>query len=152
MQELTISRAAEAAGVGVETIRFYERRGLIEQPEKSGHSAFRHYSMDVVRRVRFIRKAQEIGFSLREIEELLALRSDPSADCADIRKRAAAKVKEVDSKIAELRNVRAALKKVIDSCPGEGALGGCTILDALQEAEQAGSGKVPAPKIRSRVG
>ena len=137
MQAFTISRAAQAAGVGVETIRFYERRGLIEQPPKPGSSGYRQYSAETVQRVRFIRKAQEIGFSLREIQELLWLRSDPSADCRDVREKARAKVDEVDSKMAELKKVREALKKVIASCPGQGALEGCTILEALQEVEQA---------------
>ncbi len=149
MEEFTISRAAKAAGVGVETIRFYQRRGLIEQPRRPGNTGYRHYSIDVIRRVRFIRKAQEIGFSLREIEELLWLRSDPAADCADVREKAAAKVKDVDGKIAELKKIRAALKKVIATCPGEGALEGCTILDALHQVEQAGEMKSAPPPRRS---
>ena len=138
MQGLTISRAAEAAGVGVETIRFYERRGLIEQPPKPGTSGFRRYSTDVVRRIQFIRKAQDIGFSLREIEELLWLRSDPNADCVQVRERAAAKVREVDDKISALKKIKSALRVVIDTCPGEGGLEGCTILEALRDVEQAG--------------
>ncbi len=77
MTELTISKAAKNAGVGVETIRFYERKGLIEQPPKPLDNGFRVYPEETVQRVRFIRQAQEIGFSLREIEELLSLRADP---------------------------------------------------------------------------
>ncbi|MCA3795129.1 MAG: MerR family transcriptional regulator, partial [Burkholderia sp.] len=92
MQALTISKAAQEAGVGVETIRFYERRGLIEQPEKPGYAGYRHYSAETVRRIRFIRKAQQIGFSLREIQDLLWLRADPAADCSDVRQKAASKI------------------------------------------------------------
>ena len=85
MKAVTISKAAKNAGVGVETIRFYERKGLIEQPPKPFGPGFREYPEEVVRRIRFIRQAQDIGFSLREIAELLSLRADPSADCSDVR-------------------------------------------------------------------
>jgi len=125
MQTFTISKAAHEAGVGVETVRFYERRGLIEQPEKPGHTGYRHYSAETVRRIRFIRKAQQIGFSLREIQELLWLRADPSADCSDVRQKAASKIDEVDEKIIELKKIRKAL-----------ALKGCTILEALQDGDR----------------
>ncbi|MCA3576384.1 MAG: MerR family DNA-binding protein [Bradyrhizobium sp.] len=136
MQALTISKAAQEAGVGVETIRFYERRGLIEQPEKPGYAGYRHYSAETVRRIRFIRKAQQIGFSLREIQDLLWLRADPAADCSDVRQKAASKIDEVDEKIMELKKIRKALEKVIADCPGRGALKGCTILEALQDGER----------------
>jgi MerR family mercuric resistance operon transcriptional regulator len=140
MQTLTIGKAAEKAGVGVETIRFYERRGLIEQPRKPGDAGFRVYSTDTIQRVRFIRRAQDLGFSLRQIQELLALRTDPSADCGDVRATATAKVEEVNQKIAELKEILAALHTVIDACPGRGALGACTILEAL-DAVQNGQPK-----------
>lgn len=131
MQDLTIKKAADKAGVGVETIRFYERRGLIEQPRKPDSAGFRVYPTETVKRVRFIRRAQELGFSLRQIEELLSLRTDPSADCGDVRAAATAKVEEVNQKIAELKQILAALHTVIDACPGRGDLGACTILEAL---------------------
>ena len=83
--EMTISKAARAAGVGVETIRFYERKGLINQPLKPVDAGFRVYAEETVQRVRFIRQAQQIGFTLREIDELLALRADPSTDSSDVR-------------------------------------------------------------------
>lgn len=132
MTTLTIGRAARAAGVNVETIRFYERRGLIPQPQKP-QDGYRLYAPETVSRIRFIRKAQEIGFSLREIQELLSLRAVPDTDCVEVRNRAAAKIAEVDHKIAELERVRAALEKVIASCPGSGPLVACTILEALRE-------------------
>ena len=91
---MTISRAATRAGVGVETIRFYERRGLIRQPLKPRNGGYRSYDDEAVARIRFIRQAQELGFSLREIEELLALRTDLHADCADVRMQAVAKRRE----------------------------------------------------------
>lgn len=134
MTPLTIGRAARAAGVNVETIRFYERRGLIPQPPKP-RDEYRLCAPETVQRLRFIRKAQEIGFSLRDIDELLSLRAHPETDCADVRERAAAKIADVDRKIAELSRVRAALQQVVASCPGRGALSACTILEALQSSE-----------------
>lgn len=128
---MTISRAAQQADVGVETIRFYERRGLIEQPPRPRVGGYRIYDNDVVERIRFIRQAQELGFSLREIAELLSLRADPAADCADVRAQAVAKRVEVDRKLAQLRHIRAALDELIATCPGGGALRACTIIDAL---------------------
>ena len=132
MKGLTIGRAAKSAGVGVETIRFYERRGLIQQPTKPLRSGFRIYSDEVVPRISFIRRSQEMGFSLREIADLLLLRADPSADCAQVRKHAAAKLAEVDHKLAELNRMRAALQEIIDACPARGAARNCAILQALQ--------------------
>lgn len=134
---LTISRTAERAGVGVETVRFYERRGLIKQPPRPHSGGVRFYDDSIVERIRFIRQAQELGFSLREIKELLALRADPKADCSDVRKQAITKRAEVDHKITQLQQMRAALDEMIASCPGGGALRACTIMDAL--AEPAGA-------------
>jgi Hg(II)-responsive transcriptional regulator len=128
---MTISRAAEQAGVGIETIRFYERRGLIKQPARPRSGGYRFYDDEVVERIRFIRQAQELGFSLREIEELLSLRADPGADCGDVRTQAVSKREEVDRKIAQLQHIRSALDALIASCPGGGALRSCTIIDAM---------------------
>src|SRR5262249_45643748 len=114
---MTISGAAGRAGVGVETIRFYERRGLIEQPLRP-ESGYRFYEDAIVERIRFIRQAQELGFSLREIMELLSLRADPTADCSAIRTQAMTKRREVDRKIAQLQHMRVALDTLIESCPG----------------------------------
>ena len=134
MTELTISKAAKNAGVGVETIRFYERKGLIEQPPKPLDTGFRVYPEETVQRIRFIRQAQEIGFSLREIDELLSLRADPAADCAHVRERAAAKLEEVERKIEQLGRIRSALNKLIAACPGRGALRECSIMASLISA------------------
>ncbi len=136
MKGLTIGRAARKAGVGVETIRFYQRRGLIRQPAKPDGTGFRHYPEETVQRIRFIRQAQDIGFSLREIDELLSLRADPGADCADVREQATAKLQEVERKIARLEEIRAALEELIAACPGRGALRACSILEALASRER----------------
>ena len=132
MDNLTISKTARRAGVGVETIRFYERKGLIEQPLKPRDGGYRTYSNEIVKKIRFIRHAQELGFSLREIEELLNLRADPRSDCADVRERASEKLQEVERKIAHLQKMGSALNKVIAACPSQGALDGCSIIEAME--------------------
>lgn len=132
MSQFTISRAAKAAGVNVETIRFYERRGLIEQPLKPAGGGPREYDGETVSRIRFVRQAQEIGFSLREIGELLSLRADPNADCADVRNRAIEKRQEVQVKLNQLVQIREALDDLIASCPGGGDVKACTILEAME--------------------
>ncbi len=131
MTQKRIGAAAREAGVGVETIRFYERKGLIEQPPKPAFGGFRAYPPETLRRIRFIRQAQELGFSLREIDEILSLRADPSADCADVRAQATAKLAEVDRKIAWLKVMRRALEDLIAACPGRGALKTCTIMETI---------------------
>jgi MerR family transcriptional regulator, copper efflux regulator len=159
MTELTIARAARQAGVGVETIRFYERRGLIEQPLKPQGSGFRVYSLEQVKRIKFIRQAQQIGFSLREIQELLSLRADPAADCSMVRQQAIAKLEEVKRKIEQLHHIGAALQALIAVCPGRGGLQACTIIDALTDPTHGpvspieGDGPLPAvpPKRRRQI-
>ena len=129
MQTMTIGRAAQEAGVNIETVRFYERRGLIERPPKG--KGYRVYSPEQVARIRFIKEAQHIGFSLSEIGDLLALRADPAADCSEVRRQAVAKLDEVHRKIKQLQEMGAALETLIASCPGQGALQACSIMDAL---------------------
>lgn len=135
---MKISEAARAANVNVETIRFYERRGLIEQPRKPAFGGFRSYSDDTVDRIQFIRKSQTIGFSLQEIEELLNLSVDPDADCADSLEHAQAKLAEVKRKIASLEAMKASLEALIERCPGKGSLGKCSIINALTGAQEDG--------------
>ncbi len=132
MNGMTIGKAARKAGVGVETIRFYERKGLIEQPLKPRYGGFRVYPEETVHRIRFIRQAQELGFALREIDDLMSLRADPAADSGDVRERARAKVTEVNRKIVELERIRSALEALIAACPGGGALRACSIMDAFE--------------------
>ncbi len=132
MTAMTIGKAARRAGVGVETIRFYERRGLIEQPPKPRNGGFRADPDEIVGRVRFIRQAQVLGFSLREIDDLLSLRADPKTDSGDVRERAAAKLTEFNRKIMKLERIRTALDTLIAACPGGGALRACSIMDALE--------------------
>src|SRR5919106_328678 len=121
MKAITIGEAARAAGVGVETVRFYERRGLIARPPKPPDGGFRRYPPETIERLRFIRQAQGLGFSLREIEELLSLRADPATDCGQVRERAVIKLEDVERRIGELECFRRALQELIAACPGSGA-------------------------------
>jgi MerR family mercuric resistance operon transcriptional regulator len=130
MTRLSIGQVARLAGLGVETVRFYERRGLLAAPER-GASGYRQYSEDAVARLRFIRRAKELGFSLKEIHELIALRIDPYASCAEVKERAAAKIADIEVKIRDLQKISKALLRLTASCPGRGPVQGCSILEAL---------------------
>ena len=152
MNILTIGLAARAAGVGVETIRFYERRGLIARPPKPSGAGIRRYAPETVQRVRFIRQAQQLGFTLRQIEELLSLEANPEADCSDVRLRALAKIEEVDARIGQLAEIRSALVRLMAACPGSGALGACSILEALHAAQPAKPQDAVRRRARARKG
>lgn len=137
----TIGQAARAAGVGVETIRFYERKGLIERPPRPLAGA-RCYPRTTVDRIRALRQGQDLGFGLAEIAELLALRADPGADCGEVRRRAELHLEDVERKRARLGEVAARLHELIAACPGEGATRACAILDAFAPS----SGEDPEPE------
>lgn len=130
---MSIGELAEAAGVGVETIRFYERKKLIAQPKRP-RSGFRKYDEDAARRIRFIRQAQELGFTLAEIQQLLELRLDPRRSCADVKSEAQTKIADIDQKISSLEVMRSALVHITRSCSGEGPTSECPILDAIERA------------------
>ena len=115
----------------MQTIRYYERRGLLPQPARTA-SGYRKYSDDAIRRLRFIRQAQALGFSLSEIEELLSLRMQPGTTCGDIRQRARQKIATVNTKMDELQRIKDALGKLARACRGNGPTSECPILDALE--------------------
>jgi len=131
MKPLTIGEVARQAGVGVETVRFYERQGLLEEPQRRA-SGYRQYDEEAVAVLRFIRRAKELGFTLREIKGLLALRLDASATRTDVRQQAKAKVADIEARIADLQRMRDALQNLIKKCHGDGSMTGCPILAALQ--------------------
>lgn len=130
--------------MGVETIRFYEREGLLPKPARS-QSGYRVYPNDAVDRVRFIRRAKELGFTLEEISELLALKVSHGKSCESVRKRALDKVTAIDEKLKDLRNMRRALDELVKRCSGQEGIDDCTILDALSHGTtplvRAGSSK-----------
>lgn len=130
MERLTIGKLAAAAGVGVETVRFYQRKGLIARPARPA-SGYRIYSAEAIARLAFVREGQELGFTLKEIRELLALRADPVADCAAVRARAAAKLAQLETRISQCERMRATLRDLLSDCPGRGELGRCSIVAAL---------------------
>jgi MerR family mercuric resistance operon transcriptional regulator len=130
MTALKVGEAARQAGVNLQTIHYYERRGLLPQPSRT-KSNYRVYSEEAVHRVRFIKRAQEIGFTLAEIKELLSLRAAPLARCADIRERAEIKVRDIDDKVRTLLAMRKALTRLIGDCSGSGPVSQCPILEAL---------------------
>jgi Hg(II)-responsive transcriptional regulator len=130
VKTLTIGQLAREAGVGVETVRFYERQGLLEEPARRA-SGYRQYGEEVVSRLNFIRRAKELGFTLREIAELLTLRDDPDTTRADVRRRAEAKVTDIDTRIRYLQRMRDALSRLTATCHGDGPAATCPILEAL---------------------
>jgi MerR family mercuric resistance operon transcriptional regulator len=137
MEQFTIGEVAKQGGVNLETIRYYERQGLLPKPPRSP-SGYRLFPLDSVRRVRFIKRAQELGFSLKEIKELLALRVRPGTTSADVRKRAEAKITDIEEKLQTLRAMKKALTQLTAACCGEGSISECPILESLSlEKEKA---------------
>jgi MerR family copper efflux transcriptional regulator len=129
---LTIGRVAQSAGVAIDTIRFYEREGLLPAPRRRP-SGYREYDMGTVARLRFIRRAKDLGFTLEEVRELLALSADRHGGVEGVRERAAARLHAIEERIAELQRVRNGLAELVEACPGHGAPEDCPILKALAE-------------------
>lgn len=127
---LTIGQVAAESGASVETLRYYERFGLLETPERTS-SNYRVYPTETVRVVRFIKNAQELGFPLKDIKQLLALHDSPTSNTADIKALGQALLAEIDYRIAALEAMRSSLGKLVEECPGEGPTEQCPILGAL---------------------
>ncbi len=132
---MKIGEVAKAAGIGIDAVRFYEREGLIPEPARRP-SGYRMYSPDVVLSLRFIRRAKELGFSLKEISELLSLETAAEATAADVRKLAEAKLADIEERIRALQRMRRALRKATESCTGQGSTSGCSILQTLNREEK----------------
>ena len=132
---MRIGEIAQHAGVGVETVRYYETRGLVPKPPRPAGGGYRAYPADTVHRIRFVRRSQQLGFALKEIGELLELAVDPTSSCADIRVRAKQKLDDVNARIADLEQISGALNKLIDSCPGRGPARKCSILGAIRTGD-----------------
>jgi MerR family mercuric resistance operon transcriptional regulator len=133
---MTISKVARAAGTGPETVRFYERSGLLPKPART-RSGYRQYPPEAVLRLRFIGHAKALGFSLREIKELLALRVTPRKSCADVRQRAQQKIREIDQRIAALARMKLSLERLSAACSRKKPVSACPILDTLEMEEIA---------------
>lgn len=130
-QALLIGDVARQAEVNVQTLRYYERRGLLAEPDRSS-SGYRLYTPEAVRVVRFIKRAQELGFSLSEIEKLLSLR-DSAASCEEVKVMAKAKVDDIGAKIRDLQRLHSALDDLVESCERGDTDRDCPILETIEE-------------------
>ena len=131
---LTIGTVAKRAGVPIDTIRYYEREGLLPEPLRRA-SGYRSYNESAIKRLRFIRRAKDLGFTLEEIRDLLALSSDRRGGVKAVRKRAEQRLADIEARIAELVRIRAGLQQLIEACPGHGDPEHCPILRALADEE-----------------
>ena len=132
---MRIGEVAAEAAVNIQTLRYYERVGLVPKPER-GSSGYRAYDRQTVRRVRFIKRAQELGFTLAEIGDLLAFREQTSGSCELVETRASDTVERISEKIRDLEKMRAALSHYVTACRTRVAVAQCPLLDALDnEAE-----------------
>jgi len=128
---MTIGKVAESSGVGIDTIRFYERRGLLPEPQRS-HSGYRLYTPSVMGRLNFILRAKDLGFSLEEIRTLLKLQ-DQGGRKAEVKKLARSKLEQIETKISDLERMRDVLRQLNTDCSGDGDIESCPIIDALSD-------------------
>src|SRR5689334_4537981 len=133
-ETLTTGQVAASAGVNIQTLRYYERRGLLEEPDRR-QSGYREYPRETVRLVRFIKRAQELGFTLDEIDDLLKLRGDRTSHCSEVRETARTKIEDIDHKIGALRAMKKALSQLVATCVKDGSDRRCPLLEALDERE-----------------
>ena len=129
--DMTIGEVADRSNVNVQTIRYYERRGLLPTPRRSP-SGYRQYSAQNVQRIRFIKRAQALGFSLDDISELLALRVDPSTNCEEVVHHAEAKLRDIDERIEALQLMKRSLISLVGACRDRRTTSDCPILEALE--------------------
>ena len=134
METIKIGRLAELSGVSIDTVRYYEREGLLPKPARRP-SGYREYGQDDVERLRFVRRAKELGFTLTEIAELLSLAANRHSDMQGVRRKAEERLEQVEAKIKELRRVKRGLTDLIAACPGHGELDHCPIVAALNGEE-----------------
>lgn len=131
MTRLTTGRLARSAGVNLETVRYYERRGLLRRPPRSP-SGYRAYAAEDLARLSFIKRAQALGFTLDEIKELLELRIDARNPCERVLARTEAKIAVIDRKLDDLRRIKAALARLVAACRRRAKRARCPILDSLE--------------------
>lgn len=129
--EMTIGKIASQAGVNIQTVRFYERKGILSPSERKP-SGYRVYTADAVNKIRFTKNAQELGFSLKEIIDLLGLKVSRTARCPAVKKKAKLKLRDVEEKIKGLESIRKALKGLVKSCHSNKTTDHCPILKAIE--------------------
>ena len=131
-ETLRTGELAAQAGVNVQTLRYYERRGLLKEPKRRS-SGYRAYPPEAVQLLLFVKRAQELGFTLTEIEDLLRLRADQKASCSEVRARAESKIEDIEQKLRHLRAMKRALGVLVTSCATERSTRHCPILEALDD-------------------
>lgn len=134
MATLTTGEVAEQADVNIHTVRYYEKRGLLPEPPRTA-AGYRQYDPEYVARIRFVKRAQELGFTLDEIRELLDLRATPEAG-AEVREKTSEKIDEVDAKIRDLQKIRSKLVELREQCLEHGSTDDCLVLHALEESDE----------------
>ncbi len=132
MEMLTIGKLAKRVNVNIETIRYYERRGLIPKPRRR-ESGYREYSDETTKRILFIKRAKDLGFSLKEVDELFSLKISPGTTCSDVKSKAEEKIADIEDKIKTLQRMKKALFKLSKACSGAGPVSECPILEALEK-------------------
>ncbi len=147
MKGLTRKQVADGSGVSIEAVRFYEREGIIATPPRT-ESGYRQYPGEAIIRIRFVKRAQSLGFTLPEIKELLALRLSPDAKPADVRQKALHKIEDIEQKIQALARMKETLMHLAETCHGEGELSDCPILEALENGKGECHGTQTSPDRR----
>lgn len=132
MDGLTIGQVAKAAKVNVETVRYYEKVGLIPQPPRT-ESKYRLFPSEVIQRIKFIKKAQDLGFTLSEIKTLLYISDSKDFDCREVQQFAFQKLDEIELKIHDLLEMKSILQDLTNRCPGQGSIGECPIIKEFKE-------------------
>lgn len=132
---MKIGQVAKRTGVGIETIRFYERKGLLAHPPRT-RSGYRAYPQEAVAKIRFIKRAKDLGFSLSEIAELLALESNPTSTCADVKHRAIAKISAIQERMTDLQRMKRALGRLVESCNENGPIEHCPIIECFSTSHR----------------
>lgn len=149
MKLLRIGELAKQSGLGIETIRFYERKGLLEEPERRP-SGYRQYDESVIARLKFIRRTKSLGFTLTEIEELLALWFNPNTACHHVREKATRKIGEIEERIKMLGDMKRSLRKLLTQCEQRGSVEKCPLLDGLNATNSHSSRKKPQKATSGR--
>lgn len=148
MNVLKIGEVARRAGVGVETIRYYERQGLLESPQRRA-SGYRQYDESVVSRLQFIRRAKTLGFTLAEIRELLGLWCNGSTQCEHVRARAEQKISDIEEKICSLQAMKRSLVQLVRRCGRRGAEADCLLWEGLEQTSRTTERPAPAGRRTS---
>ncbi len=150
MQNLKTGELAKRTGVNVETLRFYERKGLVPKPPQT-LAGYREYPASSVRLIRFIKRAQELGFTLAEIEELITLREGNGRRRTEVRQLAEARMQDIDEKVTQLQSMRRALSSLVDSCACGRGQPACPILEAFDDPSLSAEQELVTPSGRAHV-